>query len=86
MGMFMFTADHINLKESHKDRKGYLVTYGISFLDCYSLLDFVLLDLFQLSQEEANVISKKHSGIGISLLCSSTTQGFSYHIYMVGVS
>lgn len=68
MGMFMFTTDHVNLKESYKNRKGYLVTYRISFLNCYSLFDFMLLDLFQLSQEENNVISKKHSGIGISLL------------------
>jgi len=32
MGMFMFTSDHVNLKEAHKNRKGYLVTYGISSL------------------------------------------------------
>lgn len=31
-GMFRFTSDHVNLKESLKNRKGYLVTYGISFL------------------------------------------------------
>lgn len=86
MGRFMFTSDHANLKESHKNRKGYLVTYGISFLNCYSLFDFMLLDLFQLSQEETNMISKEHSGISISLFCSSTTQGFGYHIYMTGIS
>lgn len=32
MGMFRFTSDHVNLKESLKNRKGYLVTYRISFL------------------------------------------------------
>lgn len=66
MGMFVFTSDHVNLKESDKNRKGYLVTYGISFLNCYSLFDFTLLELFQQSQEEDNVFSKKHSDIGIS--------------------
>lgn len=32
MAMFRFMSDHVNLKESLKNKKGYSVTRGISFL------------------------------------------------------
>lgn len=68
MGIFMSTSDHAHLKKSHKNRKGYLTICRIIFLNCYSLFDFMPLDLFHLPQEETNVISKKCSGIGISIV------------------
>lgn len=63
--MFMFTSDHVNFKSKY--RRGCLVTQGISFLNCYSLFDFIFTDLSQLSQEGTSEISKKHSSICYSV-------------------
>lgn len=70
----MSTSDHVHLKKSHKNRKGYLMTYRIIFINWYSLFDFMPLDLFHLSQEETNAISKKHSGIGLSIFNCTNIQ------------